>query len=191
MFLLAQIGDEARHLDVFRKRALSNGGGLGLESRGDMNRVILEVRGGWTLVSLFMHLLRGTFTQTIYRYGETFAHSPAEKAIFGLCLQDKARHVAYGLQHLRYAVSHQPEQIEVFHQLLDQSERVLARELNDPVLPEALAIIMGGGVEGIRTGMSRVHQLIQDFLVQYLACARWSGIQRGDRLPKRLAKYLE
>src|SRR5690606_35610930 len=28
MFLISQIMDEARHLDVFRKRALANGGGL-------------------------------------------------------------------------------------------------------------------------------------------------------------------
>ena len=149
------------------------------------------MRGGWSIVSLFMHLLRGTYTQTLYRYGEAFAHNPAEKAIFSLCLQDKSRHLAYGLQHLRYALTQQPDQEAVFHQLLDQGERVLARELNDPVLPEALAIIMGGDIEGMRTGMKRVHGLVRDFLVQYLANVQWTGFERRDRLPSRLAKYLD
>jgi hypothetical protein len=228
LHLAREAMDAGIHFEVFRKRALANGGGstaaascsgssagtraetwsasiwrgtsrrcrpvcmsLGLESRGDVNRVILEVRGGWSIVSLFMHLLRGTYTQTLYRYGEAFAHNPAEKAIFGLCLQDKSRHLAYGLQHLRYALAHQPDQEAVFHQLLDQGERVFARELNDPVLPEALAIIMGGDVEGMRTGMKRVNGLIRDFLVQYLANVQWTGFERRDRLPKRLAKYLD
>ena len=191
LHLAREAMDAGIHFEVFRKRALANGGGLGLESRGDVNRVILEVRGGWSIVSLFMHLLRGTYTQTLYRYGEAFAHNPAEKTIFGLCLQDKSRHLAYGLQHLRYALAHQPDQEAVFHQLLDQGERVFARELNDPVLPEALAIIMGGDVEGMRTGMKGVNGLVRDFLVQYLANVQWTGFERRDRLPKRLAKYLD
>ena len=32
MFLATQAMDEARHTDVFRKRALANGGGLGTAS---------------------------------------------------------------------------------------------------------------------------------------------------------------
>ena len=51
----------ASHHEAFRKRALSNGGGLGLESRGEVNRMILESKGGWSETSLLLHLLRGTF----------------------------------------------------------------------------------------------------------------------------------
>ena len=35
-------------IEALRKRALANGGGLGLESKGAVNRMILESRGGWT-----------------------------------------------------------------------------------------------------------------------------------------------
>ena len=45
LFLLTQINDEARHLDVFRKRALANGGGLLEESvNGPALRIILEAQ---------------------------------------------------------------------------------------------------------------------------------------------------
>ncbi|MCH7655855.1 MAG: ferritin-like domain-containing protein, partial [Chloroflexi bacterium] len=74
-FLATGMFDAARHCEVFRKRALVNGGGLGLESKGDVNRMILESKGGWTETVLFLHLLRGTFTMTIYRYGDQFAHN--------------------------------------------------------------------------------------------------------------------
>ena len=40
--------DCARHVEALRKRALSNGGGLGVESRGVANRMILQSSGGWT-----------------------------------------------------------------------------------------------------------------------------------------------
>src|SRR3990170_5161591 len=44
LFLLSQIVDEARHLDVFRKRALANGGGLLSSLPQDGLRVIIEAK---------------------------------------------------------------------------------------------------------------------------------------------------
>ena len=152
-FLATEMFDAARHCEVFRKRALVNGGGLGLESKGEVNRMILESKGGWTETVLFLHLLRGTFTMTIYRYGEQFAHNEAEKMLFARCMQDKARHIAYGFMHLRYAITHQQDKALVLTRLLNVGERVFERELNDPVLKESLAIIFGGGIEGAKAGM--------------------------------------
>ena len=44
LFLLSQIMDEARHLDVFRKRAFANGGGLLSGQPQDGLRVIIEAK---------------------------------------------------------------------------------------------------------------------------------------------------
>ena len=178
-------------MDVFRKRALANGGGMGLESKGDVNRMILESRGGWTETVLFLHLLRGDLTMTVYRYGEQFAHNDAERVLFARCMQDKARHVAYGLMHLRYALSHQPDKGLVFQRLLNIGERVLERELQDPAFRESLAIILGGGIEGARVGMERYARLMGDYVRQYLAHLEWLGVHRGEAFPAGLARYLE
>ena len=191
LFLASNMFDAGRHHEAFRKRALSNGGGLGIESRGEINRMILESKGGWSETSLFLHILRGIFILTIYRYGERFAHNPAEKALFGLAMQDKARHVAYGMQHLRYAVTHQQDKDTVFQRLLNIGERVFVRELQDPVLLEPLAVIFGGGIEGARSGMRRVHTMMGDFVRRYLASLDWIGIHRGEAFPRELARYLE
>ncbi len=67
-FLATVSFDGARHMEVFRKRALCNGGGLGLEGPGEVNRMILESRGGWTEAVLYLFVMRGLFTQTMYRY---------------------------------------------------------------------------------------------------------------------------
>ncbi|PKB78360.1 MAG: hypothetical protein BZY88_18850 [SAR202 cluster bacterium Io17-Chloro-G9] len=189
LYLATELMDAARHLEVFRKRALINGGGLGLESSGGVNRMILESRGGWSETSLFLHLLRGTFTMTLYRYGEAYATNPADKYIFGRCLQDKSRHLAYGLNHLRYAITHAQDKALIFQRLLAVGEAVLARDLNDPVLSEALAVVMGGGLEGAQVGMGRVRQLMGDFVGQYLRYAEQLGISREQSLSGGLARF--
>ena len=118
---------------------------------------------------MFLHVMRGAFTQTLYRYGEMYAHNPAEKAIFARCLQDNARHLTYGLAHIKYSYSQQPGKERVFQRVLDIAEAQMVRDLKDPVLPESLGVIMGHGVEGVRTGMKRVGSLLGDFVRTYLA----------------------
>lgn len=189
VFLASEVFDAARHFDVFRKRALSNGGGLGLESRAEVDRVILQSNNDWTSTSLFLHLFRGSFTQTLYRYGELFAHNPAEKAMFARCLQDKARHLTYSLAHIKYSFSEQPRKERVFHRVLDIAETQMVRDLKDPVLPESLGVILGNGVEGVRTGMRKVGNLLGDFVRTYLQNARYVGLDRSERLAEGLAVY--
>ena len=191
LFLASQMFDNARHFEAFRKRALANGGGLGLENKGEVNRMLLESTGGWPETALMLHLLRGTFTFTLYRYGELFAHNPAEKALFARCVQDKARHIAYGLSHLRYATSHNPDKIIVFGRLLNIAERVFERELADPALKEALAVIFGAVIEGARIGMRQFERMMGDFARQYLSNMEYIGVRRETGFPQGLAKYME
>src|SRR5207302_2994105 len=105
LFLATEVFDAGRHFELFRKRALVNGGGLGLESPGQVNRLLLESRAGWSETSLLLHVLRGTFTRTLYRYLSAYAPSPVELLIGMRAAQDTSRHIAYALHHLRYAVA--------------------------------------------------------------------------------------
>ncbi len=191
LFLASQMFDNARHFEAFRKRALANGGGLGLENKGEVNRMLLESTGGWPETALMLHILRGTFTFTLYRYGELYAHNPAEKVLFARCLQDKARHIAYGLAHLRYATSHNVDKPIVFGRLQNTAERIFERELRDPVLKEALAIIFGGGIENAQSGMRVFERMMGDFARQYLANMEHIGVPRDANFPPSLAQYME
>ncbi len=190
-FLASELYDAARHYDVFRTRALANGGALGLESPGMINRRIIESRAGWTETAVFLYLLRGSFTLMLYRYGEAYALNPAEKLLFRLCIQDKARHLAYGMAHVKYAISEMGGDFAVgMLRMMSGVERDMATEMKDPVLWEALAIIFGGGLENITSGMEVVKELQKRYVNEYIARMQWVGINKTlENLAPGLAAY--
>jgi len=191
LFLATENFDAGRHFEVFRKRALVNGGGLGLESPGQVNRMLLESRAGWTETSMLLHMLRGLFTRTLYRYLAAYAPSPVEMLIGRRAMQDISRHIAYAMQHLRYAVTHIPGTDRNFNLGLSQAEAVVGRDEEDPVLWEALACVFGGGVRGMDEGMKVVTRLRRDYVRDYLARLAWVGVDRRPTLAENFKRILE
>ena len=191
-FLATELFDTGRHYTAFRRRALANGGSLGLESPGHINRRLLESRAGWTETALYLYILRGTLTLLIYRYGEAYARNWTDKILFRRCMEDKARHMAYGMAHLRYAVEQRGADYALgLQRLMGGVEQDLAAEMKDPVLWEALAIIFGGGVSGIVAGSEVVKDLQQQYIEQYLTRMKWIGVGKTqDNLNHDLAAYL-
>ena len=144
-FLASEFFDTGRHYSVFRQRALAHGGALGLESAGQFNRRLMEARAGWTEVVIFLYIIRGTLTLMLYRYGEAYSRNTADKYIFRRCMEDKARHMRYGMQHLKYAVDHREPAFALgLNNQMRGVERDLVQDFKDPVLWETLAIIFGG-----------------------------------------------
>ena len=191
-FLATELFDSGRHYAAFRHRALTNGGGLGLESPGHINRRLLESRAGWTETALYLYVLRGTLTLLLYRYGEAYAHNPAEKQLFRRCIQDKARHMAYGMAHLKYAVDEKGSDYALgLRRLMGGVERDLASEMKDPVLWEALAIYIAGSVDHMAEGMAEVKNLQRRYMEEYLARMKWIGVDKTlENLDQDLAAYL-
>ena len=191
-FLASELFDAGRHYSAFRQRALLNDGALGLESAAQFNRRLMETRSGWTEVTLFLYVVRGTLTLLLYRYGEAYATRPAEKYLFRRCIEDKARHLAYGMTHLKYAVENRAPGFGMgLNNLMRGVERDLVQDLNDPVLWEALAIVIGGGVANIAAGMAVVKDLQQQYIEQYLSRMQWVGIGKTEaNLTPELAAYL-
>ena len=121
LFLASQVMDEARHLDVFRKRALANGGGL-LESSGNAGLRFVMDSKDFTEMSSILHVQGEGIIQSVFRMGEYIASNDAEKRIFRLAAQDESRHVAFGVMHLKYILETQPWRREEIHGYLDYSE---------------------------------------------------------------------
>jgi hypothetical protein len=191
VYLATENFDAGRHFEVFRKRALVNGGGLGLESPGQVNRILLESRAGWTETSLLLHILRGVFTRTVYRYLAAYGPTDVERLIGRRAMQDKSRHIAYAMQHLKYAVNHVPGSDRAFNLGLQQAETLAARDDADPVLWEALACAFGGGVRGMDAGMVIVRQLRRDYVRAYLRALDWIGVDHRAALAPNFAALLE
>ena len=121
--LLAQVMDESRHMDVFRKRALANGGGL-MQATGATSGFVgsIDLSRDFTEMSSRLHVSGEGSVLTLFRMGELMAQNEAEKVIYRLCAQDEARHVAFGVMHLRYMSETAPERREEIHCYLDEAE---------------------------------------------------------------------
>jgi hypothetical protein len=191
-FLATETFSATRLIEALRKRALANGGGLGVESRGLVNRMILESRGGWTESAVYLYLLRGTYTLHILRSLLLAAHNPAEQFIFSKAIEDHARNLSYGYDHLKYAVTHQPSSRDVMQTLLTIGEVMVALELEESPMRHALAIVFGGGIAGGRTiGMQTYRHMVAEYLRDYLDLADWLGVPRRGALHPMLKKYLD
>ncbi len=183
--LLAQVMDESRHMDVFRKRALANGGGLMLTSGGTAGVVgSIDLARDFTEMSSRLHISGEGAVLTIFRMGELMAYNDAEKAIYRLCAQDEARHVAFGVMHMRYMSEAAPERREEIQSYLDEAERQILAGSQNPAgnqtdASEALAILLGGGKDKYDDGLNKLISIRKRQVQEYIKRVRSAGF--GDR----------
>lgn len=183
--LLAQVMDESRHMDVFRKRALANGGGL-MRATGATAGFVggIDLSRDFTEMSARLHISGEGAVLTIFRMGELMAYNDAEKAIYRLCAQDEARHVAFGVMHLRYMSHHAPERREEIDSYLDESERGLLTDAANPAgrltqTSESLCILLGGGRDKFDEGFKKLVAIRRKQLQEYKKRVISAGF--GDR----------
>jgi hypothetical protein len=191
LYLATTIFENARAGEVFRKRALSNGGGLGVQSSGWGFRSIVDARN-FTEMTTIQMVLQDSITLSQYAYGHAYARNAAEQYIFGHCLQDKARHVAYGITHLKYALLNRPERREEVQRYLDKGEMMLVQDdRKDPSVRESFAIYFGGGKDNIGSGLRIYDNMRKTALRQYLGRLKWATLDRSERLQADLRAALE
>ncbi len=196
LFLLSQIMDEARHLDVFRKRALANGGGLLSSLPQDGLRVIIDAKD-FTEMSAIMHVAAEGFVQSMFRMGEYIGQNDAEKRIFRMCGQDESRHLGFGVMHLKYVMENEPWRREEIHHYLDRVETTLAPNPLDGdaanfALFEALAILMAGGVKNIDNGIQMSMQVQKKRVNEYMHRLTVAGLgDRRERMSPLLRQFLD
>ena len=173
-FLATTSLDATRRHEAFRKRALVNGGGLGYEGPCQVSRLLLESRGGWTETVTGLTLVRGLFTQVMIRYLTRFAYNGVERKIYECVTQDLARLLTYGIEHIKYALAHAPDKQGSVITTLAIGFRMFNRDLRDPVLREALAIIFGGGIAGARSeGMHVFYEMLDEYVEELLGACQY------------------
>ena len=184
MFLCTQVMDEARHTEVFRKRALANGGGLGKSKAvvEEFLKLVLDAES-YDEGSALMHLLGEGIVLSLFRAGEFLAPSQVEKRIFRLCMQDEARHVAYGTMHLRYRLQRDPSLAEDFHGYLDKGENIIGMLFTTPEVVEPTTILAAGGVaQAEELAMSAANVVRGNVIHEYLERCEHAGMPRWDRV---------
>jgi hypothetical protein len=188
MYLISQVMDEARHLDVFRKRALVNGGGL-MRRVGNIQGVVggnIDSARDFTEMSARLHISGEGSVLTLFRMGELMAYNDAEKHIYRLCAQDESRHVAFGVMHLQYLGNIDTDRREEIQSYLDEAENALvtgasgqnpaSRGLSSNA---ALAVLLGGGEDKIDEGYKTLLAVRQRQVKEYVQRVRVAGF--GER----------
>ena len=185
-FIATQAIDEARHAEVFRKRALANGVGLlRASARGEHAlKGILEA-DSYSEGSVFLHVLGEGFILTLFRSSEFISPTPVEQRMFQLVMQDEARHVSYGLQHLKYLMDNCPEMRAQVNSFLDEAEKHLSGLFNPDQL-EAMIVLGGKGTTPacIARGSGVAGALQGKPILEYFHRAERAGLpERRERSP--------
>jgi hypothetical protein len=193
LFLMTQIMDEARHTDVFRKRALANGGGLLAQGQNGL-RTLIEARD-FTEMSVLMHVQAEGFVQSMFRMGELIGQTDADKKIFRMSAQDESRHLAFGVMHLKYVLDTQPERREEIHHYLDKAEVDGGGASGDVTLQEvfeSLCILLGGGRDKFDEGVQKFLLLRKRQVNEYMHRLEVAGLgDRRQRVGPLLAQFLD
>jgi hypothetical protein len=164
--LAIQAADEARHIEVFSRRARLKRHQLGLSTIGGQESLkTLVEEQEFAIASFLLSVLgEGTFLSLLW-FIERYAPDPVTAAVTRLAAQDEARHVAFGLAHLRQHLAREPEFRPRLADAVRRRHDTLRHTtgLNDEVF-DALLLMAGGSWEheALRQGSRRLFQLMND-----------------------------
>jgi TusA-related sulfurtransferase len=146
--LAVQIVDEARHAEAFTRRAEEGGSGLGTSAvSGQLSlQTLLEEPDFTTATFLLCVMGEGTFL-TLLKFLEEHAPDAVTATLARLAHRDEARHVAFGMEHLRYVLEREPERRTSLAAAVERRSRMLAAISGlSPYVYDALTVLAGGGV---------------------------------------------
>ncbi len=172
MQLLAlQCADEARHVEVFTRRATlkaAQPGPLGGEqpvlsgAGGQASLATLFDTPDFSTAALLLSVLgEGSFVNLL---NFLFEHGPdpVTRQVCRLAARDEARHVAFGMAHLEYRLGVEPALLGRLRNAIEQRYEALASTtgLNDEVF-DALVLLAAGGLApgAVQRGHAAVQQL--------------------------------
>lgn len=162
--LAVQVADEARHVEVFTRRAtLRSGGRLGLSTAGGQASLLtLLEEPDFALAHFLLSVLgEGTFL-SLLSFLERHAPDPVTRRVTHLALSDEARHVAFGMAHVAAVLDSDPGLRPRLATAVRRRHDALAHTagLNAEVF-DALVVLAAGALTpaAVGEGFARVQQL--------------------------------
>lgn len=165
MFLATQMNDEARHIDVFLKRARAAGGSLGVSSVTTSRSLLtlLETEDFAEASFLLSVLGEGTFLDLL-KFVERHAPDEATALLVQKARADETRHVHFGMAHVRHALSLDPALYGRLEAAVRRRAATMAQAAGVPApLADALTVLAAGGTDprGIRRGHDAFRELLE------------------------------
>ena len=144
--LAVQAADEARHMEVFARRATLRGGPPGISGAGGRaSLTTLLEETDFALASFLLSVLgEGTFVNLL-GFLEMHAPDPISRQITHLARLDESRHVAFGMAHLERQASLDPHLLARLRGAVERRHDALLETvgLNQQVL-DALVLMAAG-----------------------------------------------
>lgn len=165
-FLSTQVMDEARHVEVFTKRARI-GAGLQYVSASTQHALksLLDIDDYASAKFLLNILGEGTFDD-LFSYLIEFTPDDVSKLIFKLAKRDESRHVGYGVARVRYQLMKEPSLKQQFLKAIeDRASYLFAVAGADPYMMQSLTILAGGGDDAkhIEIGIEKIRDMHKSF----------------------------
>jgi hypothetical protein len=181
----AQMFDAAQLADVFRKRAIAGGTGLGRDHAplGEFLKGVLD-SGTYPCASLAANLVVAGLMQILLRHIGATSTNAADQTIARFGVQDVSRFLAYGVGHGRYLLGVRPHEEITLSGHLAEIEALTVGLLGSPLLLSALALVTARSREGAAGAMSRVVALYAAFAAEHLARRRAAGLGVGGADPR-------
>jgi len=183
MWQCAQMFDAAQLADVFRKRAIAGGTGLGRDHAplGELLKCVFDA-GTYPCASASAYLLLCGLMQALLRHLGAVSANAADEAIARFGVQDVSRSLAYGIGHMRYLVAQRPHEATAIRGHLDEVENSAVGLLAAPIFVASLALVTGGSRAEAGAAVPRVALLYRRFADEHAARRRAAGIA-SDKSP--------
>jgi TusA-related sulfurtransferase len=161
MFLATQLNDEARHIEVFLRRARAPGVSSVTTSQSLLSLLLL---GDFTEAAFLLSVLgEGTFLDLL-KYIERFAPDEPTALLVQKARADETRHVHFGMSHVRHALSHDATLFGRLEAAVRRRAATMSSAAGVPApIADALTILAAGGTDprGVRRGHEAFRELLE------------------------------
>ncbi|MEX2238807.1 MAG: hypothetical protein WEB00_14885 [Dehalococcoidia bacterium] len=189
LYLATQTFDHARHTEVFRKRALANGGNLGVETPGFLNRTV-AASFKFTELVVYINIIRSTILLGLMETIQGLDLAQADRQIAELTARDLRRHISYGSEHLRYFLQMHPEKRSEVENWLLRGEVMVAADFGrDGALRTAMILALG---DTVTEGKEKRRQMLRLMMKRYLeALTAGTVYRRVEKMAPELSELGE
>jgi hypothetical protein len=142
IWLASHVHDEARHVEVFTKRALAGGARAHALASTDLSLHSLMAETDFSAATLLLNVLgEGTFLDLL-RHVERTAPDAATAAAARLAHRDERRHVQFGIAHVRHRLAADPHERERLVAAAEaRSAKLTSLSGLSPLLTESLIVM--------------------------------------------------
>ncbi|HVW90122.1 MAG TPA: hypothetical protein VHC01_11710 [Gaiellaceae bacterium] len=142
MWLASHVHDEARHVEVFTKRALAGGQRAYALAATELSLQTLLDERDFSAAALLLNVLgEGTFLDLL-SFVSRFAPDAATATAARLAHQDERRHVQFGIAHIRHRLAHDPDERQrLVAAVEERAAKLVSLDGLSPVVGESLVLM--------------------------------------------------